>query len=142
MAVTSDVGDSLDVHPRQKRPVGRRLARWALNRVYGRALTPGGPLVKQAEARGRKVRLSFDYAEGLTTSDGQPLRTFEVAGPDGVFYPAQAVVRHDAVVVESPQVEEPCSVRYGWQPFTRANLVNAAGLPASTFRVAVRVTGR
>ena len=142
MAVTSDVGDSLDVHPRQKRPVGRRLARWALNRVYGRALTPGGPLVKQAEARGRKVRLSFDYAEGLTTSDGQPLRTFEVAGPDGVFYPAQAVVRHDAVVVESPQVEEPCSVRYGWQPFTRANLVNAAGLPASTFRVAVRATGR
>lgn len=142
MAVTSDVGDSLDVHPRQKRPVGRRLARWALNRVYGRALTPGGPLVRQAEARGRKVRLSFDYAEGLTTSDGQPLRTFEVAGPDGVFYPAQAVVRHDAVVVESPQVEEPCSVRYGWQPFTRANLVNAAGLPASTFRVAVRATGR
>lgn len=67
-------------------------------------------------------------------SDGKPVRTFEVAGDDGLFYPAQAVVENGKIKVWSDKVKEPETVRYGWQPFTRANLVNGAGLPASTFR--------
>ena len=78
--------------------------------------------------------ISFDYAEKLSTSDGKPVRTFEVAGDDGLFYPAQAVVENGKIKVWSDKVKEPETVRYGWQPFTRANLVNGAGLPASTFR--------
>ncbi len=65
---------------------------------------------------------------------GNRLRTFEVAGDDGLFYPAQAVVENGKIKVWSDKVKEPETVRYGWQPFTRANLVNGAGLPASTFR--------
>lgn len=65
---------------------------------------------------------------------GDTLRGFEVAGQDGLYHAASARVDGRTVVVESPEVREPCAVRYGWRPFTRANLVNAAGLPASTFR--------
>lgn len=135
MAVCSDRGDSLDVHPRQKREVGERLAAWALNRTYGHlAVVPSGPLYRSVRFDGHAAYISFDYADGLTTSDGRPLRTFEVAGEDEVFYPAQAVIENGMVKAWSKQVKAPCYVRYGWQPFTRANLVNGAGLPASTFR--------
>ena len=83
-----------------------------------------------------EVRLIFllIMRRGCSTSDGKPLRTFEVAGDDGLFYPAQAVVENGKIKVWSDKVKEPETVRYGWQPFTRANLVNGAGLPASTFR--------
>ena len=95
---------------------------------------PSGPLYKSVVFSGGAAYISFDYAEGLSTSDGKPLRTFEVAGDDGLFYPAQAVVENGKIKVWSDKVKEPETVRYGWQPFTRANLVNGAGLPASTFR--------
>ena len=78
--------------------------------------------------------ISFDYAKGLKTSDGEELRTFEIAGEDQVFYPAKAVIVGETVKVWSDKVKEPKIVRYGWQPFTRANLVNEVELPASTFR--------
>lgn len=135
MAVSSDVGDSTDVHPRMKKPVGERLARWALHGTYGYGrVVPSGPLYRAAEADGNAVLLSFDYGEGMRAADGKPLRAFEVAGSDGIFHPAEASVTDGRVRVVSPQVERPCIVRYAWQPFTRANLVNAEGLPASTFR--------
>ena len=135
MAVSSDRGDSLDVHPKQKREVGERLAAWALNKTYGyKNVIPSGPLYKSVVFSGGAAYISFDYAEELSTSDGKSLRTFEVAGDDGLFYPAQAVVENGKIKVWSDKVKEPETVRYGWQPFTRANLVNGAGLPASTFR--------
>lgn len=135
MAVCSDRGDSLDVHPKMKKEVGERLAAWALNKTYGRKnVVPSGPLYKSMQVKGEAAYLSFDYADGLTTSDGQPIRTFEVAGEDELFYPAQAVVENGKLKVWSNKVKNPKTVRYGWQPFTRANLVNGAGLPASTFR--------
>ena len=71
----------------------------------------------------------------MHASDGGPLRTFEVAGEDGVYYPASAVIEGDRIRIKSVEVSHPVSVRYGWQPFTRANLVNGAGLPASTFEL-------
>ena len=135
MAVSSDQGDSLDVHPKNKKPVGERLARQALNRTYGmKAVVPSGPLFRSAEFRKGAAYVSFDFADGMSSSDGKALRTFEVAETEGLFYPAKAEIVGDQIKVYSNQVKHPRYVRYGWQPFTRANLVNAQGLPASTFR--------
>lgn len=134
MAVSSDHGDSLDVHPTCKQPVGERLARWALNKTYLKDIVPSGPLFRGADVRGEKVYLSFDYGQGMRSSDGKSLRCFEVAEFEGVYYPATAEVVGEQVKVYSKEVRNPRYVRYGWQPFTRANLVNRTGLPASTFR--------
>ena len=134
MAVSSDHGDSLDVHPTCKQPVGERLARWALNKTYLKDIVPSGPLFRGADVRGEKVYLSFDYGQGMRSSDGKSLRCFEVAEFEGIYYPATAEVVGELVKVYSKEVRNPRYVRYGWQPFTRANLVNRAGLPASTFR--------
>ena len=134
MAVSSDHGDSLDVHPTCKQPMGERLARWALNKTYLKDIVPSGPLFRSADVRGEKVYLSFDYGQGMRSSDGKSLRCFEVAEFEGIYYPATAEVVGEQVKVYSKEVRNPRYVRYGWQPFTRANLVNRAGLPASTFR--------
>lgn len=135
MAVSSDKGDSLDVHPKQKKEIGERLAAWALNRTYDyKKVVPSGPLYQSVRFERNAAFLSFEFGEGMTTSDGEPIRTFEVSGDDGLFYPAHAIVEKNEIKVWSDNVQKPIAVRYGWQPFTRANLVNAAGLPASTFR--------
>lgn len=135
MAVSSDHGDSLDVHPRHKREIGERLARWALNRTYGHDLLPSGPLYRSVTFKDGAAYVTFDYGNGLHSSDGGPLRTFEIAGHDGLFVPAEAqVIEGKTVQVWSDRIRNPKFVRYGWQPFTRANLVNEAELPASTFR--------
>ncbi len=137
MVVSSDKGDSLNVHPRDKRPIGERLARWALYCDYGYDVLPSGPLFHSAQLEGNRVHLRFDYSQGLGISDGLAPRCFEVAEIDGLYYPAQAVIKDGEVFLWSDQVSCPAYVRYGWQPFTRANLVNEDGLPASTFRAEV-----
>ena len=135
MAVSSDLGDSLDVHPRSKQPVGHRLAVWALHNEYGyKDVVPSGPLLRSVEYEGNTALVSFDYAEGLHSSDGQSLRTFEIAEYEGEYYSAEAEIVGNQVRLTAKQVKHPRLVRYGWQPFTRANLVNGANLPASTFR--------
>ena len=136
MAVCSDIGNKADVHPRRKREIGQRLAAWALNKTYGMTdVVPSGPLFNDVVFNNDLAIVSFDYAEGMTTSDGKAIRTFELAGDDGLFYPAEAKVINETSTIEvkSDKVTAPVAVRYGWQPFTDANLVNAAGLPASTF---------
>lgn len=139
MAVSIDYGDSLDVHPNCKKPIGERLARWALNKTYSKKIIPSGPLFRSAGSRGNAVFLSFDYGQGMKSSDGKTLRTFEVAEIDGLYYPATAEIIGEQVKVYSKNVSKPRYVRYGWQPFTRANLVNQASLPASTFMAEVLV---
>ncbi|MEG1861240.1 MAG: GDSL-type esterase/lipase family protein [Bacteroidaceae bacterium] len=136
MAVSSDLGDSLNVHPTQKREIGERLTRLALCQVYGhKDLVPAGPQIRDAQRSLSGISLYFDNAKGLHTSDHKELRTFEVAGIEGIFYPAKASIKNNRVYVETPkEIQEPLELRYGWQPFTRANLVNEAGLPTSTFR--------
>lgn len=136
MAVSSDVADSLDIHPRQKKPVGERLARLALRYDYGFDIVPCGPSIRRAVVDGDDVILEFDFAEGLKTSDSQMLRCFEVAGADGGFVTAAAVIADDKVVLSS-DVESPEYVRYAWQPYTSANLVNGENLPASTFFITI-----
>ena len=134
MAVSSDCGDSLDVHPLRKQPVGQRLARWALNKTYGMSVTPSGPIYKGVVRSADALIVSFDYADSLCTSDGKQPSTFEIAEEEGMYYPATAVIEGNTVRLTSPEVKNPRYVRYGWQPFTRANLINGDALPASTFR--------
>ncbi len=133
MAVCSDFGDRYDVHPRYKKAVGQRLARWALHDLYGLDVVPSGPLFKSIETKANAIFISFDYAEGLHPSDDQPLRTFEIAEQEGRFVPANAEVVGNQVKVWNDSIQNPRFVRYGWQPTTDANLVNGDGLPASTF---------
>lgn len=134
MAVSSDCGDSLDVHPLRKQPVGQRLARWALNKTYGKSITPSGPIYKGVVRSADSLIVSFDYADSLCTSDGKQPSTFEIAEEEGMYYPATAVIEGNTVRLTSPEVKNPRYVRYGWQPFTCANLINGDALPASTFR--------
>ena len=140
MAVSSDKGDSLDVHPREKRPIGERLARIALHHDYGHShLVPSGPAIQSAQAKGNSFVLTFSHADGMRAADGNALRTFEVAGEHGIYYPADKItVKGNTIILQSRQVKHPVRARYGWQPYTRANLVNRHGLPASTFEVRCR----
>ncbi|MBR1719069.1 MAG: sialate O-acetylesterase [Phocaeicola sp.] len=138
MAVSSDVGDSLNVHPTNKRPVGERLARWALSRTYHKKITPSGPLIASAMAHGRQVQLTFDYGEKLHASNGQSIIGFEVSSDGDIFFPAQAEPKGQNLIVWSKEVPQPRFVRYAWTPFTRANLVNGDNLPASTFRIEIK----
>lgn len=134
MAVTSDVGDSLNVHYPQKATVGERVARQALGHIYGRPVETDGPVAESALVVGSKIKVFFTHAKGLRAKDGR-LIGFEVADKSGIYCPAVAEIRGETVVLSSKKVEKPVSVRYGWQPFTRANLINAALLPASTFEL-------
>ncbi|MDE6263666.1 MAG: cyclically-permuted mutarotase family protein [Paramuribaculum sp.] len=142
MAVSHDHGDSLDVHPRNKRPVGERLARQALNRVYSTGTTPSGPLpLKATLVAPGTVRLEMEYGRGMKTSDGAAPRTFEVAEVDGIYYPASAQFTADNIItLTNMDITNPRYVRYAWQPFTRANVVNSENLPASTFKIEITET--
>ena len=137
MAVSSDKGDSLDVHPRDKRPIGERLGRIALHHDYGyKKLVPSGPAILSAKNKGKSIVLTFDYAKEMHAADGASLRTFEIADEHGLYYPADEIeVKGNTIRLQSKQVKRPMRARYGWQPFTRANLVNGEELPASTFEI-------
>lgn len=138
MAVSSDHGDSFNVHPTHKQPIGERLARWALSDSYGYSITPSGPLFESVVREGEALVVSFAFGEGLRTSDGNSPSCFEIAEEEGLYYPANVTIVGDKVRLTSPDLKAPRYVRYAWQPFTRANLVNKDGLPASTFRGEVK----
>lgn len=138
MAVSSDLGDSLDVHPWEKRPVGERLARIALHNTYGfNDLEWQGPTLASARADGNRITLTFSHANGLKARNGGSPIGFEIAETEGIYYPATAVTNDNTVTLMNENVSKPRYVRYGWQPYTRADLVNSAGLPASTFKAEV-----
>lgn len=82
----------------------------------------------------------MEYGKGLTTSDGKPARTFEVAEIDGIYYPAVATLSDNQIILKNMDITNPRFVRYAWQPFTRANLVNSDSLPASTFKIEITET--
>lgn len=134
MAVTTDITNLKDIHPRNKQDVGYRLALWALAKTYGKDIVYSGPLYKSMKVEGNKIRLSFDHADGLKAADGKELTWFSIAGEDGEFVEAKATIDDDAVVVWSESVSSPKHVRFGWHQLAEPNLVNGAGLPASPFR--------
>lgn len=134
MAVITDVGDSIDIHPRNKQIPGERLAKWALAKDYGKDISYSGPLYQSLKTDGDKVLLTFSHADKGLKSKDSLLEGFFIAGEDKKFYPAKAEIRNNTVVVSSPEVTKPVAVRYGWDNFFRVNLYNGAGLPASPFR--------
>jgi sialate O-acetylesterase len=136
MVVTTDLADDLrDIHPRDKKSVGTRLANLALAKSYGRRdIEPFGPSYRAIAIRDGRAVLSFDHASGLAARDGGALTWFEIAGADGRYLPGTATIDGDRIVVASPGVPRPVSVRFAWSEAAQPNLVNKAGLPAVPFR--------
>ncbi len=136
MAVTTDIGNLIDIHPRNKQDVGRRLALWALAKDYGRDdVTYSGPLYKAMAVEGNTIRLTFEHVgSGLTSRDNEPLTWFQIAGEDKQFVEAKATIDGDTVIVSNDAIENPVAVRFGWHQSAEPNFVNKEGLPASPFR--------
>ena len=134
MAVTMDIGDSLDIHPKIKKPVGKRLALWALAKDYGyKNLTHSGPLFKEVNFQKGKAIISFDHIGSGLHCTNKELKYFEIAGKDKIFQLANAQIKGDKVIVWSKKVPIPLYVRYGWKNFLTPNFFNKEGLPASSF---------
>lgn len=137
MAVTTDIGNATDIHPKNKQDVGRRLAAIALHNVYGRSNVFSGPVYQSMKREGNKITLSFSNTGGglMAKGDEKNIQGFEVAGADKVFHPAKAYVKNNTVVVYSDSVTTPAAVHYGWADFAGAdNLFNKDGFPAAPFR--------
>jgi sialate O-acetylesterase len=135
MAVTIDIGDEKNVHPKNKQDVGARLARIALARNYGRTLEYSGPQFESLTVAGGTLRLKFSHATGGLVAKAGPLQTFEIAASDGRYVPAAAQIDGDTLVVRSDAVLIPASARYAWSAYPEGcNLFNRDGLPAAPFR--------
>ena len=133
MAVTMDIGDPGNIHPANKKDVGDRLALWALAKTYGNdEMVCSGPLFKQATFDKNKVTMEFDYVGGGLELKGKD-SYFEIAGADGKFYQAKAVIDGNKIIATS-KVKEAAEVRYGWCDDCAPNLFNTKGLPASPFK--------
>jgi sialate O-acetylesterase len=134
-AVIIDIGDAVDIHPKNKQDVGKRLALWALAKDYGRDVVYASPMYKSMTTKGSRVTISFDHAcVGLTTKDGTDAKGFAIAGADKKFFWADAKIVGDTVVASSPQVLQPVAVRYAWADNPVCNLYSKAGLPVCPFR--------
>ena len=134
MAVIHDIGESKDIHPKNKQDVGLRLALAARAIVYKQPIEYSGPMFQAATPENGALRVYFTHAEGMRSSNHDPITGFEIAGEDGKYVWAEAKVEGSTIVVSSPQVSEPATVRYAWADDPVCNLVNQAGLPASGFR--------
>jgi sialate O-acetylesterase len=136
MAVTVDISELADIHPKNKQDVGKRLALWALAKIHGQKdLVYSGPLFKTMAVEGNKVRICFDnVGSGLVSRDGKPLTCFKIAGEDKKFVDAKAEIDGQTIVVSADGVDKPAAVRFGWHQESEPNLSNKEGLPASPFR--------
>ena len=135
MAVTMDIGDVNDIHPRDKKEVGRRLSLWALAKTYDvKGVDYSGPLYKTMKIEDSRIRIYFDYADKGLSVKGDSLNHFTIAGSDSVFLQAKAKIEGNSVVVWNDNIKNPLAVRYGWSNTAELNLYNSAGLPASPFR--------
>lgn len=136
LAVILDVGDAEDIHPKDKKTVGHRLAQWALAKVYGRASVAGGPIYRDCRVEGNRMRILFHQAgDGLAVRDGDPIQALFIAGTDGKFLPAESEIEGGSLLVWHEAIPTPCAVRYAWADNPDgANLMNGSGFPASPFR--------
>ncbi|MEO6733605.1 MAG: sialate O-acetylesterase [Ferruginibacter sp.] len=135
MAVINDIAKSADdLHPEGKWEVGRRLAQWPLAKDYGLKNAPSGPQFKTMKVEGKKIMLEFDYVgKGLMGKNGA-LNNFTIAGADGKFVDAHAIIQRNKVVVSSAKVLNPVNVRFAWKEDAQPNFFNKDGLPAIPFR--------
>jgi len=123
-----------NIHPRKKQEVGRRLALWALAKDYGKDIVYSGPMFRSATVEGKAIRVAFDHlGGGLVSRDGAPLTWFEVIGKEGEWLKAEGKIDGETILVSSPDVPQPCAVRFAWHQEAEPNLMNKAGLPAPTF---------
>lgn len=137
MAVITDVGEAANIHPKQKEPVGHRLALAARALTYGDQIEYSGPVYRASKTRGKEIVLAFTHVGGgLVAKDGD-LKGFTIAGADKKFVPAKAVIQGKTIVVSSPDVAAPVAVRYGWVNVPDVNLFNKEGIPATPFRTDV-----
>ena len=134
LAVTIDTGDPDNIHPKDKQPVGERLAFCALAKHYHKHLAYSGPTLSSVERRPGAIRLHFKHTDGGLVTKGGKLEEFAVAGDDRKWYWAVAEIKGNTIVVSSPSVPNPKQVRYAWQSNPAATLFNGAGLPAAPFR--------
>ena len=136
MAVTVDIANIEDIHPRKKIDVGKRLALWALAKTHGhKDLVYSGPLYKSMSIESGKIRIRFDHAgTGLASRDGKPLDWFEIAGDDKKFTKANAKIDGNTVLISSDGVPKPTAVRFAFHEIAEPNLMNKERLPASPFR--------
>ncbi len=134
MAVTIDIGEAEDIHPKNKQDVGKRLCLVALNKIHGKDVVYSGPMYRKMAVKKGKAILTFNHVGGGLVAQGGELKGFAIAGADQQFVPAQAEIKGKRVFVWSDQVPEPAAVRYAWANNPEATLYNAAGLPASPFR--------
>jgi sialate O-acetylesterase len=134
MAVITDVGDPKDIHPRNKEPVGGRLALAARALAYGEQIEFSGPVYDSMEVVNNTAVLRFKHAGQGLEARGGPLKGFTIASEDRRFYNAEAEIKDGKVIVWSEKVEKPVAVRYGWANCPVVNLWNKDGLPASPFR--------
>ena len=136
MVVVTDItGDTMDIHPKNKKDVGIRLANWALAKTYGKEnIVYSGPLYHSMKIRGNKAIIHFDFASDGLMKKGNQLTDFLIAGEDHQFVPATALIRDSVVVVSSSKIANPTAVRMGFTNTAIPNLFNKAGLPASPFR--------
>jgi sialate O-acetylesterase len=137
MAVTTDIGDAHDIHPRNKVDVGKRLAAVALSKAYGKNTIDSGPMFKSMEVKGDKAIVTFtNVGAGLMAKDRYGyLKGFEIAGADKQFHYAKAYIDGNTVVVSQDSVKNPVAVRFGWaDEASDDNLFNVEGFPAVPFR--------
>lgn len=134
LAVTIDTGEADNIHPKDKAPVGDRLARCALAKQYGKHVLYQGPAVDKVEKQSGSIRLHFTHTDGGLTSNGEKLGQFQIAGDDRKWMWADARISGEKVIVSVPQIQNPVAVRYAWQSNPVATLFNGAGLPAVPFR--------
>jgi sialate O-acetylesterase len=137
MAVSSDLGDSLNVHPLLKREVGKRLALIALRHTYHRNIQSSGPVAVKAVLRQGSIIITFTNARKLGLKDGSTSRGFEVEDEKGYRFPVKATVAKTKVILTGLRNSRITRVLYAWQSFTRANLINEVKLPASTFSISI-----
>jgi len=137
MCVTTDIGDPIDIHPKNKQEVGKRLAAIALKNTYGKNIVSAGPTFKSMEIQGNKIVVSFENTgSGLSTPDKYGyLKGFEIAGEDRVFYYAKAIILNDQVIMYAENVAKPAAIHFGWaDDASDNNLYNKEGFPAVPFR--------
>lgn len=135
MAVAVEIGDADNIHPGNKQDVGKRLALWARNKVYGEDIPYCGPTYKEMFAENSSLVVEFDQCyEGLTASDKRDVTGFAIAGKDGIYHWAKAKINGNKLILSSDQVAKPVSVRYAWSSNPDCNLINSANLPASPFQ--------
>ena len=135
MAVITDVGDAGDIHPRDKKTVGQRLALIARAKTYGENITYSGPFYREMKLEGTKIRIIFDHtAQGLITPGNEPLRGFAIRSTADEWLWATAEIDGNDVIVSNDSLQNPVAVRYNWADNPIGNLYNTAGLPANSFR--------